>query len=426
MKLLRSLSIYTFVGFFGAGVNFLLMPIISHYLTPEDYGITALINTYVSLLLPLVSVVAYSLISVSYFQLEDPKEFASLFSSVSFIPLLPTLFLFLIAWPSYGSIAAALELPADAPWWGLSMFPLAMMSIYIETTLGYLIYAKQANTYALYNIGKALTEVGLTLVFVVGLRMGWKGRILAWIIASFVFTLVGFVYFFRKGLLTTDIRWKYIREGLLFGAPLILHTLGKFAVNQSDRLFISKMVSVSEAGIYSVGYTIGTVMLIVGTAIANVVSPYIMERLKAPDEAQQRQIRRLTYASMGGLVLVLLLLNLVSPFFFRFFMDPRYAEGAHYVFWVSVGYLFWAIYMLFTAYIYYYKKNNYLVILAGVNIVSNLVFNYIFIRHFGGIGAAYATALSFFINLVLLLFKVKRMMPWLRFALHDFKSLRGG
>ncbi len=421
MKLLRSLSIYTFVGFFGAGVNFLLMPIISHYLTPEDYGITALINTYVSLLLPLVGLVAYSLIGVSYFQLEDKREFASLFSSVSFIPILPTLVLFLIAWPLYGSLAGVLELPANAKWWGLSMFPLAAMSIYIETTLGYQIYTKKARSYALFSIGKTVTEISCTLLFVVACGMGWKGRILAWILATAIFTGVSFIYFWKEGLLTTDIRWKYIREGLIFGAPLILHTLGKFVVNQSDRLFISKMVSVSEAGIYSVGYTIGTVMLIVGTALANVLSPYIMERLKEPDEVKQRQIRRLTYASIAGLFIILLLLNLASPFFFRWFMDPRYAEGGHYVFWVSLGYLFWGIYMFFTAYIYYYKKNKYLIILAIMNIISNIVFNYLFIKRYGGIGAAYATALSFLINLLLLLVKVGRMMPWLRPIGADFK-----
>lgn len=420
MKLLKSLSIYTFVGFFGAGVNFLLMPIISHYLTPEDYGITALFSTYVSLLIPLVSVVAYGLISVEYFKLEDKSEFASLFSSVSCIPILPTLLLLCLTWPFYSYLAGVLELPADAKWWALCMFPLAAMSVYIETALGYFIITKSARKYAAFNILKTLTEVGFTILFVVVLRMEWKGRILAWILAMVIFTIVALIYFYRKGLLTMDIRWSYIYQGLLFGAPLILHTLGKFVVNQSDRLFISKMVSVNEAGLYSVGYTIGTVMLIVGTALGNIAAPFIMERLKEPDEARKRQIRRFTFAAMGGLVVMLVILNLLSPFFFKYFMDPRYLSGAHYVLWVSIGYLFWGFYMLFASYIYYYKKNSYLIVLAVVNIISNIVFNYIFIGRFGGIGAAYATALSFLINLILLLVKINRMLPWLRFTLSDF------
>src|SRR3982751_3618601 len=93
MKLLRSFSLYTFVGFFGAGINFILMPLLSHYLTPEDYGISALINTYVSLLFPIIGMNAYGIIPVEYFKIKDRKEFASLFSSVQVVPILPAILL---------------------------------------------------------------------------------------------------------------------------------------------------------------------------------------------------------------------------------------------------------------------------------------------------------------------------------------------
>ena len=420
MKSLRSFSIYTFVGFFGAGINFLLMPVLSHYLTPTDYGLLALINTYVTIIIPLVSLVAYGYITVEYFHMEDKKKFASLFSSVAAIPILPTIVLFIVGYVFYDYLAAILELPVDAKWWALSMFPLAAMTVYTDTISSYQIIINDSKYYAVYNIFRVLVEVGLTLLFVVHLGMGWKGRLLSWIVTSIIFTGVSFIYFHRKKLLTLDIQWKYIKASIIFGAPLILHTLGKFVVNQSDRLFISKMVSLKEAGIYSVGYTIGTVMLIGATALANIASPYIMERLKGTDAAQERQIRRFTYMCIGGLIAILIIMNVVSPFFFRYFMDVRYLQGSTYVFWVSLGYLFWGVYMLFSSYIYYYKKTKYLIWLAVVNIITNIAFNFYFIGIYGGIGAAYATALSFFINLVLMLVKVFGMLPWFRFVKSDF------
>ncbi len=280
MKSLRSLSIYTFVGFFGAGINFLLMPVLSHYLTPTDYGLLALINTYVTILIPLVSLVAYGYITVEYFHMEDKRKFASLFSSVAFIPILPTLVLFFLGYFFYDYFAGILELPLDSKWWALSMFPLAAMTIYIDTISSYQIVIRDSKYYAVYNILRVLVEVALTLLFVVQMRMGWKGRLLSWLVTTVIFTGASFLYFYRKKLLTLDIQWKYIKASIIFGAPLIFHTLGKFVVNQSDRLFISKMVSLKEAGIYSVGYTIGTVMLIGASALANIASPFIMERLK--------------------------------------------------------------------------------------------------------------------------------------------------
>lgn len=421
MKQLRSFSIYTFVGFFGAGINFLLMPVLSHYLSPTDYGIIALINTYVTILLPLVGIEAKGYCTIQFFHMEDKSEFARLFSSVALIPVLPTLLLGTLFFFLFPVLAGPLELPKDAIWWGLSMFPLAIMSIYTDTASGYQIITKNANYYAVYVISKVLVEVGLTLLFVVHYGMGWQGRILSWIVTLVLYTIVAFIYFQREKLLSFRVNWKHAHAALLFGAPLIFHTLGKFVVNQSDRLFISKMVSLDEAGIYSVGYTIGTVMLIGATAFSNISSPFIMERLKTLTVHKEQQIRRFTLVGIAAMLGILILMNLASPFFFKYFMDPRYAEGAGYVFWVSLGYWFWGVYMLLSVYVYYYKKTQYLVWLAIVNILTNIGFNYLFIGWYGGIGAAYSTALSFLINLILMWFKVYNMLPWFRFRVSDFR-----
>ena len=67
MKLLKTFSLYTFVGFLNAGVGFLILPILTHYLTPEDYGIISLMNTYVQILMPIIGLSTASYISVEYY-----------------------------------------------------------------------------------------------------------------------------------------------------------------------------------------------------------------------------------------------------------------------------------------------------------------------------------------------------------------------
>ncbi len=421
MKFFNNVLVYTFVGFFGPGVNFLLMPVLSHYLSPSDYGIAVLLSTYVAFLAPLMSFMAHGLIPVSYFQITDKKEFASAFSSISFIPLLPTIVLFLLFWLSFNSLEGLLELPPHTKWWVLTIFPVSLMATISDTTVYYLINANRTKVFAIYNIMKTVVEVGLTLLFVIHLHMGWKGRILAGLISMVVFSLFSLVYFRYRGLLTTDIRWTYIRQGLLFGAPLILHTIGKVFVHQADRLFISKMISVSEAGVYSVGYTIGTVVMIAGTALANVVSPRIMANLENPGPQEQKYIRRITYAAIGGLAVLVLIMSLTGPLFFRYFMDARYAAGSQYVSWVSLAFLFYDIFIIFSPAVYFYKKNGLFARLAIISIINNFIFNYVLIKYCGAIGAAYATALSFFISMSLLVIRVYRMLPWMRFQLADFR-----
>lgn len=174
------------------------------------------------------------------------------------------------------------------------------------------------------------------------------------------------------------------------------------------------MVSLSEAGIYSVGYTVGMVLMLLVTALSNVFTPFLMERLTDISERKKLQIVRLTYQLVLGMLVALLLLNLISPFLFSILISKKYSSGASYVFWVSLGYFFWGCYLLFAGYIFFFKKTIVLFWAAVVNVISNLFFNYFFIREFGALGAAYATALSFFIVFLIVLDQSNRLLklPW--------------
>jgi O-antigen/teichoic acid export membrane protein len=112
-----------------------------------------------------------------------------------------------------------------------------------------------------------------------------------------------------------------------------------------------------------------------------------------------------------GCLLVLVLIILLAPIFFRIFIAPGYYEGVRYVFWIALGYCFWGGYMLFSGFVFFFKRNKILGWLAIFNVTTNLLFNYLFIKMFGAIGAAYATALSFFLLFVLLATISRRFMP---------------
>lgn len=417
MKFLKQLSLYTFAGFFGAGVNFFIMPVLSHYLAPLDYGLIAIFNTYVTILVPLVGLTASALLSVEYFKLEDRQKFASKFVSIQIVPVLPFLALAVLLYSLYHQVAATLELENTHRLWGLAIVFLALASIYIETFLSFLVVQKKAQLYALFNVIRVLIEVGITIWLVIFKGWGWQGRLYAWLFTSSVFFIISFVYFKREGFLSGKVEWRYMKEGILFGLPLILHTIGKFVINQSDRLFIAKMISLDKAGIYNVGYTIGTLILILISAFFNFYTPFLMERLADLSEEKKLQIVKISYLYGVGALTTLLVISLLTPLLFAYFIDKRYASAAQYVFWVGLGYVFWGGYMLFSTYIFYYKKNRILGWLAIINILTNILFNYWFITLFGAIGAAYATALSFLIVFILIALQSNRLieLPWLQF-----------
>lgn len=417
MKFIKQFSLYTLVGVFGAGVNFLLMPYLSHYIKPLEYGILSMVVSVVSILVPLVGLVASGIITVDYYKIKDKKEFASLFSSVQVIPVVPALLFLGISLVFPDNIADFFEIPHQNAYWVPLSVLVAMLSIYFETLLAFTITEQNATAYSLFYVCKTIVDVGLTILLVVYGNFGWEGRLWASLITTILSCFASLFYFKRRSLLTANIKWQYIRDGVLFGLPLILHTIGKYVINQSDRIFIAKLVSLDEAGIYNIGYQAGMLILLFVNAAGNFYGPFLYERLANSTEDDRREIVKYSYIIIAGLFLFLLFLTIVAPYFFAWFVDDRYSRGTAYVFWVGLSYFFWGIYIVFSTFIFYSKKTKFLGYLAVLNVLLNILLNYILITRFGALGAAYATAISFFVVSVLVMWRVIATfkLPWLSF-----------
>ncbi|MCR6722487.1 MAG: polysaccharide biosynthesis C-terminal domain-containing protein [Chitinophagaceae bacterium] len=407
------MSLYTLVGVVNAGIGFFLLPVLTAYLTPEDYAVISLVNVYVSVLIPIVGLSTAGYITVEYYNPKLPKEqFPSVFSSVRVIPLFGILILSLVFFAGQHFLPPLMELPVKAYW---LILPLTLFSLYVANFSSFLVATKRAALFTSTSFTKLAVEIGITLSLVIGIGMQWDGRIYSAFITAFVFTLLS-VYFYRKwNLLNWDIRKDIIQKAIFFGTPLIMHQIGKFVINQSDRLFLAKMVSMDEMGIYSVGYQVGTLIMILVTAFSNFFSPYLYERLARNQDKDRREIVKMSYMFIGGILVALLILVLLTPFLFSIFINERYAGGANYVLWVGLGYVFWGVYSIFGGYVFYYKKTYLLGRLAIVNVALNFAFNYIFIKEYGAIGAAYATCLSYFLVALMMVFIVARKypMPWM-------------
>lgn len=388
------------------------MPILTHYLSPSDYGIISLINTYVSVLIPLISISSAGFIAVEYYSdKSSDTRFQSLFSSVSLIPLFTSALLLIIIIAGKNFLPALLELPQNAYW---LLVPITLFVVYSDGFSSFLVISKRSILFSASSVSKIFIEIPLTLFLIISIGLQWDGRIYSWLTATVLFSLLGFYFYKRWGLLTTSINKLYIRQAITFGAPLIMHEMGKFVINQSDRLFLAKMVSVDEMGIYSVGYQVGMIILIVSSAFTNFFSPFLFERLNRNTEKDRIEIVKVSYIFIIGVFILLILLTALTPTLFSFFISSHFANGAKYVFWVGLSYFFWSIYLIFAGYVYFLKKNKILAYLSLLNVLLNLLLNYIFIKWLGAIGAAYATCLSFFVVSLIIGIIVQNLypMPW--------------
>ena len=73
---------------------------------------------------------------------------------------------------------------------------------------------------------------------------------------------------------------KYWKYAVLFNIPLIPHYLSNTILGSSDRIMIQRMVGESEAGIYSLAYSIAQLMNMVNDALNKTMSPWLYQKIR--------------------------------------------------------------------------------------------------------------------------------------------------
>ena len=206
MKIARNLTKYTLAGFFSALIGLLLMSVLTHYLSARDYGILSLFNSYVIILMPFIGVSASGLISIEFYNKNlSRKEFSSLFSSVSMIPILIFIFSTIPILVFRSELSSLLDVPHD---FIILIALVALLSIFFEQALSYLVIDSQANIFSLSKVLRSVLEASFSLILIIWIGYNWTGRVYGLVltlIAAFFFYLL---YFYKKGLISINIKRK--------------------------------------------------------------------------------------------------------------------------------------------------------------------------------------------------------------------------
>ena len=414
-KIIFSFSLYSLTAIVCAVLGILLLPVLTKHLTEKDYGATALFSTYILILSPIIGFSSGGYFWVEFFKKENTMAkqssiFSSYFWSSTFIAFCITLLIFAF-YPfykniSFFSLSFLLLMPATG-----------FISLIGDETKNYFVNKKMPLAYFIYSVSVTIIELGLSYFFVIYIFKNWEGRIYAWLISILIqFVCTTWIFAVKESYLKFAFSKSDLQKLLLFGYPLIFHQLSKFVVNQSDRLFISNMISIDEAGIYSIGYQVGSMMLLPISAFSNFYNPYIYEKLGNINYKSKIEIVKTSYVFILLVFICFLLVTCLSPIFFNLFIDNKFNRGLIFVPWVALSYFFWGVYLVFSAVIFYMGKTKFLGVLSILNIMLNCLLNLILINYFGSIGAAYATAISFLIIMIFTVLYSNKLLelPWFR------------
>lgn len=409
-SLVRSAGIYTVSRLINALLPFLLMPVLTRHLSPEEFGTATMFTVLSGIALPFIGLSLHGAISVKYF---DSKEtnlpqyigncFILLATSTSIMMLIVALL------SDY--ISKLTSFPSK--WLYLViLFSAAQFICLVVMTLWQV--EDRPIKYGVFQNSQTALNFILSLLFVIVLGMSWQGRVEAQVFSMCLFAMIAFYILLHSKKIQFKFDKPSIDHALKFGLPLIPHAIGGMLIVQTDRLFLSNMEGLSVVGIYTIGYQFGFIIDLVASSFNQAFSPWLYSKLSNNDLSTKKQIVKLTYLYFVLILLLAILLSAVAPWFLTYFVGSRFVAAGQFIFWIALGYAFNGMYYMVTNYIFYAGKTSVLAWVTFSTALLNIIFNYIFIKLNGPIGSAQATALAFLTSFVFtwLLSAKVYSMPW--------------
>lgn len=197
--------------------------------------------------------------------------------------------------------------------------------------------------------------------------------------------------------------WKY---AVLFNLPLLPHYLSNTILGSSDRIMIQNMVGVSEAGIYSLAYSISQIMQLVNDSLNKTMSPWLYQKIR---EKNYKAMSKVVYPSLVLIAAANLALIAIAPEIVAIFAPPEYSEAIYVIPPVAMSLFATYLYLCFAPFEFYYEKRIWTTIGTLTSAVANIILNYIFIQLCGYQAAGYTTLVCYLINSIMHYFFMRKV-----------------
>lgn len=411
MQIVKNSAIYLGSSIFSKMIPFLLLPIMTKYLNPTEYGVLSLYLVLITLYSAFIGMAIHTNISKNFFKVSK-KELSIYIGNIFYILLFTFTFTFFITYLSSFYFDSLFSIPIN--WIMLIPFISIMLMINeINTTI--LRNERRAYMFGIFEIFNIVIKMGLTILFLLLFSMGWYSQILGTFIGSMMFFIIGLIYMYKRSYITMQYSKEKINSILNISLPLIPHVLGSTIITVSDRFFIEKMIDIEAVGIYSVGYMFGMIVMLFSNAFIKAWSPWFYKSLVNPTESKKQKIVKYTYIYIFSIIILSIVLSVVGKIILPYIVDEKFYEASKFIFWIALSYAIFGIYQIYFPYLVYLNKTSFLAISTVSAAILNLLFNYFFIKEFGALGATYATIIAYIVSASMVAWYQSKLfnMPWL-------------
>lgn len=362
------------------GLGVITTPIFSRLLTRTEYGSFSNFSSWESILLVIVTLdLSTSIVRAKYDYGENISEY------LSSITLISTFFTCIV----YSVIEC--NMPFFCTMFSMEPFYIRLLFIYLLLEPAYEYIQAKHRMYMKYkfflffSVSSAIFRTGISLLLVHFMEDKLMGRALGYVVPVSCMYFIIYCHIIIKG---KTIKWEYCKYALSISIPLIPHTLSAIILSSSDRIMITKYCGGEQTALYSLAYTVASIVILIHASINKAWAPWFYDELNS---RSYDTIKKYANYYIDGFLFFITGVMLISPELVLILGGKPYNEASYVIPPVMGASACQFVYTLYVNIETYHKKTGMISTGTVMAALLNFVLNLIFIPAYGYIAAAYTT-----------------------------------
>lgn len=380
------------------GISFLTTPIYTRLVSTAQYGEIRVYESWLLITVPIMSLCLYR--SVERAKFDYPEKFEEYVSAVQTLSYLSIVGCF--------TIVTLFFRKAFMSFCNMNQLMYIFMILY---TLGYtaiLFFQRREKQLLRYKHSTLLTMLTMIPATVLSIFLLYVGgitgkqnqlvnlRVIGFYTPQIIGGFAVALLMWKQGRLC--LKKEYWKYAVSFSLPLIPEMLSIQIMNQSDKIMIQKMVDEHSAGLFALGTTVSFIIWIIEDSVWNAWLPWLYEKMS---RCETGEIREPWMKIVHIFAYISWMLVALAPEIVLILGGKKYYDSIYLIAPMVTGTLFRFFSYCYTAVQNYHKRTQYVALGTVVAMLINIVLNYICIIAFGYQAAAYTTAVSYFLLMII-------------------------
>ena len=395
-QLFKDSAIYGFGSIAASGIGFILLPLYTRVFNPAEYGEIEMLNIINSFIGPILTMGMDSAQSYFFFKQKEKGQKAQ-------AEVITGILQWRLTW---GTLIIALTL-IISPFLNKQFFDNQLTWVYFLVAILWMFFSQLMSqsqealrylyrpwSFISVSLGNTIISVVFVVLFIARFDWGMMGYFIGFSLGSLTFAIFGW-WSIREYVDWSKWHFGMWPKLLKFGAPFVPVALFLYALETTDRWFISHFQGLTELGVYAIADKFAMVFTLITITFRLAWWPIAMDAIHSPDGPALLRIISRLYLGLGCIGIVLL--TAVSPLLLKWFTTPSY-----YIAYPLIGVLaFQPLNHGFQAIvgigIWKREKTTWTFVTIGIAVVVSIIFSFVLVPLFGNMGAAIAMGLGYFV-----------------------------